>query len=527
MEDPLAPFAVIVVFLLVTVLAVGVGERIHRPYPVLVSLFGLLLALVPAIPAVRIPPGLILPLFLPPLIYAMAQRTSWRMLVSRRRVIVSLAVVLVLATVAGAAAAVHWAVAGISVAAAVAFGAAVSPPDPVAAEAVAGPLRLPRRLITILRVEGLCNDATALVIFAVAAAAVRSGEYSPQKALLLFCWEVASAVLLGLFLGWLATAWQKRLANVIARNALTLVFPFATYLLADRVHSSGVLAVLVVSLYLGQTGAGVSGVSDRLAGRAFWDTLELLITGLAFGLIGLELREVLPPGGGRLGGYVLHALLVWAVLFGLRFLWFTGFGTFLRRRMARGAVHEGVAHGWREDFVLAFCGMRGLATLALALALPLETPQREELLFLAFMVILLTLVLPGLCLPWVTRVLGVRAEEGEDERAVRDLALRASDAALRRLRELEAEESLPPGSVRRLEFAQWSLVDELCDPSPEELGEGYAERRGSMRTVKRAEADMLAASRREILLARSEPGVDPELADEVLLRLDLRSAHLI
>ena len=101
MEDPLAPFAVIVVFLLVTVLAVGVGERIHRPYPVLVSLFGLLLALVPAIPAVRIPPGLILPLFLPPLIYAMAQRTSWRMLVSRRRVIVSLAVVLVLASVIG------------------------------------------------------------------------------------------------------------------------------------------------------------------------------------------------------------------------------------------------------------------------------------------------------------------------------------------------------------------------------------------------------------------------------------------
>lgn len=516
--------AVIVLFMLATVVAVRVGDWIRRPYPVLVSVFGILLAATP-LPALQIPPELILPLFLPPLIYATAQRTSWRLLISRRRTIFWLAGVLVLLTVAASAATTYWAIGGVSIAAAIALGAAVAPPDPVAAEAVAGPLDLPRRIVTVLQTEGLCNDATAFVVFGVAISAVNTGQYSLPSAVLLFLWEVVAAIGIGLGLGWIATWLQRRQDNVTARSALTLVFPFATYLTADAFHASGVLAVLAVSLYLGQTGADEAGVSDRLNANAFWDTLEMLITGLAFGLIGLELREVW-PGTERLGAYVLHAAIVCAVVIALRFAWMLSVGAFMRRFGSYG-YKEDVARDWRDDFILAFCGFRGLATLALALALPATTPHRAELLFVAFMVILVTLIVPGLVMPWVVRALGVRKDEDVEEEAVQDLAYRASRAALRRLRQLDADEDLPTEVVQRLRSAQRQLVAELCDVVPEDLQEGFEQRRMHGEIRRRVESQMLQASRAEVLLARTEPGVDPEAADQVLRRLDLRSAHLL
>ncbi|MDX6744935.1 cation:proton antiporter [Actinocorallia sp. A-T 12471] len=528
MDDGVAMFAVIVLFMLATVMAVALGERIRRPYPVLVSVLGLLLAFTP-LPALHIPPELILPLFLPPLIYATAQRTSWGMLISRRRTIFWLAGVLVLLTVAATAATTYWAIGGVSVAAAVALGAAVAPPDPVAAEAVAGPLDLPRRLITVLQTEGLCNDATAFVVFGVAITAINTGHYSLPSAILLFVWEVVAAIGIGLGLGWVATRMQNRLDNVTARSALTLIFPFATYLLADASHASGVLAVLAVSLYIGQTGADEAGVSDRLTSTAFWDTLEMLITGLAFGLIGLELREVW-PGTDRLGSYALHAGIVCAVVIGLRFAWMMSVGPFMRRFGTYG-YREGyeldVASSWRDDFILAFCGFRGLATLALALALPATTPHRAELLFVAFTAILVTLIVPGLVMPWVVRVLGVQKEHDAEEQAVQDVAYRASRAALRRLRQLDAEEDLPTEVVQRLRYAQRQLVAELCDVVPEDLQDGFEQRKMHREIRRRVESQMLEASRAEVLLARTEPGVDPEAVDQVLRRLDLRSAHLL
>jgi CPA1 family monovalent cation:H+ antiporter len=185
--EGIGPLAVVVGLMLATVLLVGVGERIRRPYPVLVLLLGVVMALVPGIPELRINPDLILPIFLPPLIYAAAQRSSWSVLWGHRKAIVGLAGVLVLVTVAAIAYTAYLVVPGVSVAAALALGALVAPPDPVAAEAVAGPLRLPRRLVTILQTEGLCNDATALVVYGVAVRDVLGGRYSIPEAVGLFC----------------------------------------------------------------------------------------------------------------------------------------------------------------------------------------------------------------------------------------------------------------------------------------------------------------------------------------------------
>ncbi|GAB3671876.1 Na+/H+ antiporter [Actinocorallia lasiicapitis] len=524
-EHELISFGLIVILMLATVLLVGVGEKIRRPYPVLVTLFGLVLALLPGIPEVTISPDLILPLFLPPLIYAAAQRTSWRMIQARRRTIVGMALFLVIATVAAVAGVTLMMITGLTVAAAIALGSAVAPPDPVAAEAVAGPIGLPRRLVTILQTEGLCNDATALVIYAVAVSAITGGgHYSAVEGVLLFVWEVVAAVALGLGLGWAANWVQQHMDTTDARNALTLVFPFAVYLLADVVHASGVIAVLAGSLYLGQTSDDESGVSDRLTGTAFWETIELLITGLAFGLIGLQLRQVLPKHG-ELGTWAVHAAVVCAVIVALRFVWLFTINAWLRFR--HGDKLEGMPVDWREDFILSFCGMRGLATLALALALPAETPHAKQLKFIAFAVILVTMVIPGLTLPWLVKVLKIGVGDDGEEQEIRDLAFRASRAALRRLRELDAEEDLPSDVVQKLRLTQRLLVSELCDVVPEDLVEGYDQRRSHVAIKSRVEAEMLAASRREILDARAQPGVDPEAADKVLRRLDLRSAHLL
>ncbi|MEO5874434.1 MAG: sodium:proton antiporter [Streptosporangiaceae bacterium] len=522
-NEQVGPLPIVVLLMFATVLLVGVGERIRRPFPVLVTLLGVALAFIPGLPTLVIEPDLILPLFLPPLIYAAAQRTSWRMLQARKRVIFWLAGVLVVITVLAVAGTAHLIVPGVSAGAALALGALVAPPDPVAAEAVAGPLRLPRRLMSVLQTEGLCNDATALVIYGVAVTSMSTGHISVPGVVARFGWEVVAALALGLLVGYVATFLQARIRDRTARNALTLVIPFASYLLADSVHASGVLAVLVVGLYVGQRADEEARVGDRLAETAFWDTLEMLITGLAFGMIGMAMRTVVPALD-QFGTLALHALVICLVIIVIRVLWLLESGRIVRGDPDR----DSTAQDWREDLVLAACGMRGLATLALALALPLDTPARNELLFIAFSVLVVTMILPGLLLPTLVRVLGVQAETDAEEAAERAIAYRAAKASMARLRELEEQEDLPARLVETLAAQQRGLLDSLCtEKIPQDAREDFATRRKQAREARRIYAEMLAASRREVLQARTEPGVDPTAVDRVLHRLDLRSARLL
>ncbi|MEV0586386.1 sodium:proton antiporter [Nonomuraea sp. NPDC050310] len=516
----LGQLAVVLGLMLATALLVAVGERVRRPYPVLVLLLGVALALMPGVPDVRIDPELILPIFLPPLIFAAAQRSSWGMILAHRRTVVWMALVLVLVTVAAVAWTTWLVIPGVTAAAAIAFGALTAPPDPVAAEAVAEPLRLPRRLVTTLQSEGLCNDATALVVYGVAVQAMLSGTYSVPVAVLDFCYEAGAAVLLGLGAAWLARWLLARIAEETARNALTLVVPFATYLAADAIGASGVLAVLAAGLTLGRSTDQDAGVKDRLYGGAFWDTLELLITGLAFGLIGLELRAVLEAGV-DLKVAAWHAAAICVVIVGVRFAWMAVSGPMARR----SGDPDLVPANWREDLVLAYCGMRGLATLALALALPLDTPARGELLLAAFAVIAVTLVLPGLTLPPLVRALGVQADADAELAATRPLAIRAGRAALGRLNELAEGEELPDEVVERLRERHRSMLVQLGDePGSDDYQQVLRERVRQVKLYRQVEDQMVMAARAEILRARREPGVDPKAADQVLRRLDLQSS---
>ncbi|MFJ2824159.1 Na+/H+ antiporter [Streptomyces toxytricini] len=522
--------ALLFVLLLGAVVSVPLGDRLGLPAPVLMTLAGAVLALVPAVPNVDIPPEYILPLVLPPLLYASAQRTSWRQFAANVRPILLLAVALVFVTTAAVAAVAHAVVPGLPIAAAVALGALVAPPDPVAATAVAGSLGLPRRLVSILEGEGLFNDVTAIVLYHVAVAAAVSGSFSWPEALGEFVLSAVVAVAVGLGLGWASNALMGRLDDATLRIGLTLLVPFVAYVLAEELHGSGVLAVLTTALFLAEYAGDADDVLGRLAGHTFWEIVDTLVTGVAFGLIGLELHNVFGVAHGREGEMAGWAAAVVGVVVVVRLLWLLP-AAWLARRLHTGRdVDEEIPLGWRESVVMWWAGMRGVASVALALAIPLTVagggpfPARDEIVFIAFSVVTVTLVCQGLTLPWLVRRLGVEADPGPGREMQRQLAIRAAKAAKRRLKQIEEAEDLPEDLVEQLYRRAYELGARISpDMVDEERREAYAQRERRLRDLQRIQREMLSAARHEVLAARSEPGADPEVVDRVLLHLDVRS----
>ncbi|MGW0899970.1 Na+/H+ antiporter [Streptomyces goshikiensis] len=522
--------ALLFVLLLGAVVTVPLGDRLRLPAPVLMTIVGVVLALLPAVPNVDIPPEYILPLVLPPLLYASVQRTSWRQFAANVRPILLLAVALVFVTTAAVAFAANAVVPGLPVAAAVALGALVAPPDPVAATAVAGSLGLPRRMVSILEGEGLFNDVTAIVLYHVAIAAAVSGSFSWSEALAEFVLSAVVAVAVGLALGWATNRLMGGLGDATLQIGLTLLVPFVAYVVAEELQGSGVLAVLTAALFLAEYANDADDVLGRLAGHTFWEIVDMLVTGVAFGLIGLELHNVFGVARGREWEMAGWAAIVVAVVVGVRLAWLLPAGWLAKKLHNRRDYDEEIPMSWRESVVMWWAGMRGVASVALALAIPLHTddgdpfPGRDQMVFIAFAVIMVTLVCQGLTLPWLVGRLGVEADEDADRETERQLAIRAAKAAKRRLKEIEGVEDLPEDLVETLYRRAYDvgarISPEMVD---EERREAYAKRVERIRDIQRIQREMMSAARHEILSARSEPGADPEIVDRVLRHLDVRS----
>ncbi|WP_309056384.1 Na+/H+ antiporter [Streptomyces sp.] len=524
--------ALLFLLLLGAVLTVPLGERLGLPAPVLMTLVGIVLALLPFVPNVEIPPQYILPLVLPPLLYASVQRTSWRQFAANKRPIFLLAVALVFVTTAVVGAVADALVPGLPLAAALALGALVAPPDPVAATAVAGSLGLPRRLVSILEGEGLFNDVTAIVLYHVAITAVVTGHFSWPEAVGELVLSGVVAVAVGLGLGWLSNKLIGVLGDATLQTGLTLLVPFVGYVLAEELHGSGVLAVLVTALFLAEHAVDADDVMGRLAGQTFWQVVDTLVTGVAFGLIGLELIHVFGVAEGRGPEMLGWGAAVVAVVVGVRLLWLLPATWLAKRLHTRRDVDEEIPVSWRETVVMWWAGMRGVASVALALAIPLRTddgapfPGRDEIVFIAFCVIIATLVFQGLTLPWLVRRLGVRADADADRAMERALAVRAAGAAKRRLKEIEEVEDLPDEVRERLHRGAFDIGARISpDMVDEERRAAYAERAARLKAVHRIQRELMSAARHEVLAARSEPGVDPEVVDRVLRQLDVRSMH--
>lgn len=508
-----------------TVLVVGLGERIRLPYPILMLLFSAGAAFLPFIPEVHINPELILPLFLPPLLYAAAQRSSWSIFRLRWRSLVLLAVLLVVATTAAVAGVAWLMVSAMALPLAIALGAIVAPPDPVAVEAIASKVKMRRRLITVLQTEGLFNDAMAIVIFQAAVAAATSGGEVGWDVVPKFLIGAAGAIVLGLAMAWGIGTLNRFVPNLVARSAATLVAPYAVYLLAEQVHFSGVVAVVVTALELGRR-ARPQDSEERLTRTAFWDVVELLTTGVAFGLVGIEMRYIIQDEGKNLLTFIPGIAAICATVVLVRFIWMMAMyriGGTERQSSTPGSL--------KEVLVLSWCGMRGLATLALALALPSTMADGQPLegrnfvVATACTVLIVTLVLPGLTLPALMRALKLPNDHAVEERTQRALARRAEKVALETMKRSKAAAALPP--ERRQSLARrMSSLHTILEADFEKDPEKMLRLKQILTIMDDVQREALDAAREEMLKARNEPGNDPELVDRVLRRLDLRTVTL-
>jgi monovalent cation/hydrogen antiporter len=517
---PMDQLTLLLALFMATVFLAPLATRLRLPYPVLLLVAGLAVAFVPGLPAPSIAPDLILPLVLPPLLFAAARRTSWREFVDNRRAIGLLAIALVLVTAFAVGVLVHALVPGASLIAALALGAAVAPPDPVAATAAVRELHLPRRLRTTLEGEGLSNDATALVLYEVAVAGVATGALSAWGAAGSLTLSVAVGILTGLALA-VGVRWVlSRLPAHPVGSALVLLMPFAAYGLADVAHGSGVLAVVTLALALSRH-ADTESAQTRLVSETAWEMVELLVTGAAFAFVGLELRAVAAAVPGDLSELITQALLVTALVIVLRFVWIFVVGTVDQRLSARTHADEEPV-GWQERLIASWSGMRGVVTLAAVLALPTDFPERDRLIFIAFVVIVVTLVVQGTTLPWVARRLNVRVPESELADMQRDLMDRARRAGAQYLDELKQHGGADDGAAREAEENLQKLWRRMGFDRPGDREDRDAE--SSRTRAVELEAGALTAAREAILTARTQQGVDPTVADDLLRQLDAHGA---
>ncbi|WP_198172471.1 Na+/H+ antiporter [Hymenobacter ginkgonis] len=419
------------VVILLMALLVGlsaVAPKLKLPYPVLLVVAGGLLAFVPGLPAVKLDPNLVFFIFLPPLLYEASYNTSWHEFVANRRAISLLAVGLVLLTTTLVAALAHYFIPGFSWAMGFVLGAIVSPPDAVAATSVTKGLGLPRRITSILEGESLLNDASALIAYRYAVAAVVSGTFGLWDAGWHFLWAAVGGAALGLGVGYVVVRIQNFLTDATLITALTFLLPFGVYLAAEHIGASGVLAVVFMGLMMSRRSHDIYDNQTRLLKHSFWNVLGFLLNGLVFILIGLQLRAVWAGlGPGAFWPTLGYGLLVSVVAIAVRLGWVFPV-SYLGHWLGRWLGRQETPAPRRNLFITSWAGMRGVVSLATALALPLVVrggqpfPQRNVLLSITFTVILVTLVVQGLSLPWLVRRLGV--QESPAQRAAEEQELR-------------------------------------------------------------------------------------------------------
>ncbi len=431
--------AQLVLALLIAVAAlVTIARRLGIAYPIFLVIGGLALGLVPGTPHVEVDPDLIFLFILPPLLYVAAFFTPLRSLRANLGTIGSLAVGLVVVTAFAVAAVAHALIPGIPWAVAIALGAIVAPPDAIAAAAIASRLAVPRRIVSVLEGESLLNDATALTIYSIAIAVAVGGSFRASTGVGTFAGAMLGGWAIGLAAGWIIAKIRARIEDTPVEITISLLTPYAAFLPAQGLGASGVIATVVAGLYLGRRGSRMMGPDARLTGRAVWETIVFLLNGMVFIITGLEvpflLRSIEPATAIRLVGI---GLVVSLVLIVVRALWI--FPSELVAPLVRGEPRPPrfLAH----SLVLAWAGMRGVVSLAVALALPLTLPggapfpAREALVIVTVTVIVFTLLGQGLSLPWLIRRLrlGTDPELREEEARARQQLV---EAATRRIDQL-------------------------------------------------------------------------------------------
>jgi Na+/H+ antiporter len=419
--------ALVIAILLLVMLA----QKIKIAYPIILVVGGLLLSLIPGLPVVNINPELIFIIFLPPLLYEAAWYTSWKDFWRWRRVISSFAFLIVLLTSLLIAVVSNAIIPGFSLALGFLLGGIVSPPDAVSATSILKQVKVPRRVTSILEGESLMNDAASLIVFRFALIAVSTGQFVFHKAAASFFVVIIAGVAIGLLIGVLYYAIHKWLptdANI--DTILTLTAPYVMYIVAEKFHVSGVLAVVSGGLYLSSRSHLFLSHRSRIRGVNVWSSLGFVLNGIVFMLIGLELPAIVSQlGDVSLGSAIGYGVLITAVLIVCRFLCALGasvFTVFISRYITTADSRP----GWKGPVIIGWAGMRGVVSLAAALSIPIYAsegiafPQRNLILFITFTVILLTLVVQGLTLPMLIRWVNMDDPDHYDSPEDQDIAVR-------------------------------------------------------------------------------------------------------
>jgi CPA1 family monovalent cation:H+ antiporter len=520
------------VFILALFVAVAGLNALARwlsvPYPIVLVLGGLVLALLPGIPNIELDPDLVLVIFLPPLLYSAAFFSDLRSLRADLRPISLTSVGLVLATTAVVAVLGHEVI-GLSWALAFALGAIVSPTDPVAATAIMRQVGAPRRLVNVIEGESLVNDAAALVAYRTAVAAAVGGSFSLLDASLEFVGAAVGGVAIGLVAGYVITEIRRRLDDIPTEITISLFTGYAAFLPAQELGLSGVLAAVTAGIYLGWMAPQIATPQMRLQGLAVWEILVFLLNATLFILIGLQLPVVVDGIGGFSTGEVVgYSALVCTAVIATRFAWvFTT--PYLIRALDRRPSQVERRVGARPRIVIGWSGLRGAVSLAAALALPLETdagaalPERSLIIFLAFAVILVTVVGQGLTLPALIRRLGVTEDGSEEEREELRARLVAARAALERLDELAGEEWTREDTISRVrgmfEFRQRRFAaraGKIEDDGIEDRSIAYQQ---LMRSL-------YVAQRQAVVELRNSGDISAEVMRRVERELDLEESRL-
>jgi monovalent cation/hydrogen antiporter len=509
----------LILILLATSVVLAIGaERLRLPFPIVLVVGGVVLAFGSGLPRVAIPPELVLVIFLPPLLFAAAWFTSWRDFAAHLRSIGLLAIGLVVATTVGVAAVAHALIPGMPWAVAFVLGAIVSPPDAVAATAVMQRLHVPPRLVTVLEGESLVNDATGLVAFQVALAAVLSGGFSASHALGRFAIVAVGGIAFGLVVGWLVAAVHRRLDDFLIETVISLITAYVAYIPAEHIGVSGVLATVTAGGFLGWRNPQLFSPLTRLRSRSVWSVILFLFNSLVFILIGLELagsRALLATASTpHLVGW---CAAIAATTIAVRWLW-VPVVMYLPHRIRLRLQGSAPVWAWKETVVVSWTAMRGIVSLALVLALPHTLadgspfPFRDLLVLLVFAVIVVTLLGQGLTLPLVIRALGF-VDDGAALRQEREGLLRGTERALERLEELDRTSIIVPWLVERLRATYEERLNRLQasvrdDPECRLMdGENLAYRRLREQLIKAERASVVAMRNRG------------EISEEVLHKL--------
>ncbi len=524
-SEHLGETELILICLVVVALLAIVARRTRIPHPILLTIGGVILALIPGLPEIHLEPELVFNLFLPPLLYPAAVYTSWRDFRTNLRPILLMATVLVLITMA-ATASLFPALTGLPLAVGFVFGALISPPDAVAALSFTQNLRVPRKIIVILEGESLVNDATSFISFRFAVAAVMTGSFSLGHASLRFLFVAVGGVCVGLAVGWLATQVQKRLDDPPVQTMFSLLTPYLAYFGGERLHVSGILAVVIAGMYYGWRVPRILSGRMRLQAVPVWEMVLFILNGILFMLIGLQLPQViraLPPGSAF--QVATLAVLVLLVIVLVRFGWIFA-ATYLPRFFSR-TLRRKNRIPWQQTALMAWTGMRGADSLAGALAIPFLLPNGEPfpgrnlILLVTFCVIFATLVLQGLTLAPLVRWLGIEDDHATEKEET--LArLQANEAALAHVEEMEALHRTNPKTAERLRAEYVDRIQQLRGEGPPEK----TVRRLFSRDFEDLAREALETERETVIGLRNDEVISDQALRRIQRDIDLAEARL-